>query len=83
MLEPTISDRINERLDDPTEAILSPRPYVEALQGVMREHRSIEVAVSYGITGIGCKACRSVNGTPVWPCATVRAVADAFGIEVA
>jgi hypothetical protein len=80
VLEPTINDRINEILDDPTDVALNGWPYVEALRGVLREHRSIEVAVSYDIRGIGCKACRSGNGMPVWPCATVQAIADAFGL---
>jgi hypothetical protein len=77
----TINDRINEILDDPTDAILSPRPYVEALQGVMRLHRSEMVHAFFGDKRLCCKTCHREGTKPVWPCATVHAIADAFGIE--
>lgn len=81
MIKPSINDRINAILDDPIDVALNGRPYVEALQGVLRLHRSRDVLGYYGDRRQCCTACHSNGAIPVWPCATVQAIAAAFGVD--
>lgn len=79
-IEPSINDKLNERLDDPTDVALNGRPYVEALRAVLREHRVVEQPV-HGHSPRRCCSTCGQNLMTTWPCATVKAIADAFGIE--
>lgn len=81
MSAPSISDLIQERLDDPVDIALNGRPYVEALRGVLRVHRSREAQGYYGDTRLCCTACHQNGYRPVWPCMTVLAIAEGLGIE--
>jgi hypothetical protein len=79
---PTITDLINARLDDPVDVALNGWPYVEALRGVMREHRPVRSRSEHGDGRLRCNTCHRDGTTLIWPCATVRAVADAFSIDI-
>lgn len=81
MIEPSVNDKLNERLDDPIDVALNSRPYVEALRGVLRLHRSRDALGYYGDHRPCCTVCHSNGMTPVWPCPTVQAIADAFGVD--
>jgi hypothetical protein len=78
MIPPSISDRIAERLDAP---LINAAPYVEALRGVLREHRSREAQSYYGDRRLCCKTCHNDGTTPVWPCPTVAEIATSLGVE--
>lgn len=81
MIPPSISDRIAERLDDPIDIALNGRPYIEALRGVLREHRSRPVKNPWGPDWLVCSTCHR-NGSPAkWPCPTVAEIATCLGVE--
>lgn len=72
-----LENRIRERLDDWVENALNPGALADALSAVLDIHRESE-PYRESLPG-DCYGCDCLR---FYPCATVRAIAKALGIEV-